>query len=152
LFASVTATLHVTLFTNARVVYALAHDWRGFGALAQVSPRARVPVNALLVNSIFAVVLVVVGSFDALSDYLVFNVWLFFVAAAGAVFVLRRREPGLRRPYRTLGYPFVPAAFIAVAAWLLIQTLVSNPRSSLIGLVIVALSFPVYFFQRGRSG
>jgi APA family basic amino acid/polyamine antiporter len=150
LFASVAATLHVTLFTNARVVYALAHDWRGFGFLGNVSPRARVPVNALLTNSVLAIILVLVGSFDTLSDYLVFNVWLFFVAAAGAVFVLRRREPELPRPYRTAGYPFVPAAFIAVAGWLLVQTLISNPRSSLIGIAIVAMSFPVYYFQRGR--
>lgn len=148
LFASVAATLHVTIFTNARVVYALAQDSPVFARLGALSPRARVPVNALIANAVLAIILVVVGSFDTLSDYLIFNVWVFFVATAVAVFVLRRREPILPRPYRTFGYPFVPGAFILVAGWLLVQTLISNPRNSLIGLAIVALSVPVYFWQR----
>ena len=151
LFASVAATLHVTILTNARVTYALAKDGLGFGILARLSARARVPVNAVLANCALAAVLVVIGSFDTLSDYLIFNIWVFFVATAGAVFVLRRREPALPRPYRTIGYPVVPAIFMAVAGWLLVQTLLSNPRNSFIGLAVVALSFPYYFWQRRRQ-
>jgi APA family basic amino acid/polyamine antiporter len=151
LFASVSATLHVTIMTNARVSYALAADEPAFALLGRVSTRGRVPVNAVLTNSAIAIVLLLIGSFDTLSDYLVFNSWVFFVATAGAVFVLRRREPSLARPYRTPGYPFVPAIFIIVAGWLLVQTLLSNPRNSLIGLAIVALSVPVHLVQHRRS-
>jgi APA family basic amino acid/polyamine antiporter len=150
LSASVIATLHVTILSNARIIYALAHDQAGFAFVGGLSARARVPVRALVANGIIAALLVAIGSFDTLSDYLVFNSWVFFIAAAGAVFVLRRREPGLARPYRTPAYPFVPALFIVVAVWLLVQTLVSNPRNSLIGLVIVALSLPAYLLLNRR--
>jgi APA family basic amino acid/polyamine antiporter len=150
LFASVAATLHVTIFTYARVVYALANDQLGFALLGRLSPRARVPVNALLVNGALAMFLVVVGSFDTLSDYLVFNSWVFYVSSAAAVFILRRREPAMRRPYLTIGYPFVPIVFVAVAGWLLLETLLTSPRNSLIGLAIVAVSYPVYVWQQRR--
>jgi APA family basic amino acid/polyamine antiporter len=150
LFASVTATLHVTMLTVARVTFALARGGLGIAALGRLTPRGRVPVNAVLTNSVLACVLVVIGSFDALSNYFVFNAWVFYVAAGVAVFVLRRREPGLPRPYRTLGYPAVPAAYVAVGAWLVVQTALSSPSSSLIGLAIVAVSFPVYALRRRR--
>ncbi len=148
LFASVAATLHVTILTVSRVSYAFGEDMPALGALARLSPRARVPVNALLANGVIAAVLVLSGSFDTLSDYLVFNSWIFFVATAGALFVLRRREPQLVRPYRISGYPFVPAVVIVAGGWLLVQTFVSSPRDSLIGLAIVAASFPVYVAQQ----
>jgi len=151
LFASVAATLHVTVMTVARVPYALASDGLGFGPLARLSPRARVPVNALVVNAAISIVLVLLGTFDTLSDYLVFNSWVFFAITCAAVFVLRRREPNLERPYRVPGYPFVPAIFVLVSIWLLVQTLLSNPRNSLIGLAIIALSFPYYHWRRQRA-
>jgi APA family basic amino acid/polyamine antiporter len=150
LFVSVAATLHVTVLTAARVPYALASDGLGFGPLARLSAHARVPVNALLANGAISIVLVLVGSFDALSDYLVFNAWVYFAATAAAVFVLRRREPKLLRPFRTPGYPLVPAIFVAISLWLLVQTLISNPRNSLIGLAIVAFGFPYYYWRRTR--
>ncbi len=151
LFASVAATLHVTIFTNARVTYALAKDTAGLGVLRRVSARGHVPVNAVLLNSALAIVLVLAGNFDTLSNYLVFNSWVFFVAAGTAMFVLRRREPNLVRSYRTFGDPVVPALYVLVGAWLVVQTAVSTPRASAIGLAIVAASFPVYYLQRGRA-
>jgi APA family basic amino acid/polyamine antiporter len=151
LFASVAATLHVSILTTARVPYALASDGLGFGLLARLSSRARVPVNALLVNAVLAIVLVLVGTFDTLSDYLVFNAWVYYAATGAAIFVLRQREPTLERPYRTPGYPVIPAIFVLVAIWLLTQTLISSPRDSLIGLAIIGLSFPYYYWRRRRS-
>jgi APA family basic amino acid/polyamine antiporter len=151
LFASVAATLHVTMLTVARVTFALARGGLGIAALARLTPRGRVPVNAVLTNSVLACVLVVAGSFDALSNYFVFNAWVFYVAAGVAVFVLRRREPGMPRPYRTFGYPAVPVAYVAVGTWLVVQTALSSPGPSLIGLAIVAVSFPAYILRRSRS-
>ncbi len=149
LFASVIATLHATILSNARVTYAVATRTAGLGFLRRVSSRGRVPVNAMLTNSAFAAILVLAGSFDTLSNYFIFNVWVFFVATGIAMFVLRRREPDMPRPYRTFGYPVVPAIYVGVGGWLLIQTAVTSPQASAIGLAIVALSFPVYFWQRG---
>lgn len=151
LFASVIATLHVTILTNSRVSYAFARDTRGLGLLARVSSRGHVPVNAVIVNSVLAAGLVLVGNFDTLSDYLVFNIWVFFVAAGVGVFVLRRREPELNRPYRAFGFPVVPGIYVLVGGWLVVQTAISTPVSSAIGLGIVALSYPVYRLRGRRS-
>jgi len=150
LFASVAATLHVTIFSNARITYAFAEDTRGLGVLRRLSPRGHVPVNAILINSAFAIVLLLAGSFDTLSNYFIFNSWVFFVATGIAMFVLRRTQPALPRPYRTFGYPIVPAVYVAVGGWLVVQTAISSPQASGIGLAILALSFPVYYLQRRR--
>ncbi len=151
LFASVAATLHVTIFTNARVTYAFAADVVGAGWLRRISGGGHVPVNAVLLNSLIAVVFVLSGTFDTLSNYLVFNSWLFFVAAGTAMFVLRRREPLLPRPYRSFGYPVIPALYVLAGTWLLIETAIGSPQASAIGLLILGLSVPVYFAQRRRG-
>jgi APA family basic amino acid/polyamine antiporter len=145
LFVSTAATLHVTLLTYARVAYALAKDTPGFGLLARVSRRGHVPVNAVLMNGALAILLVLAGTFDTLSNYFIFNTWVFFVAVGVALFVLRRREPALTRPYRAFGYPVVPAIYVTLGAWLVIQTAISTPQSSLIGLAIVGVSASAAF-------
>ncbi|HTJ27705.1 MAG TPA: APC family permease [Candidatus Limnocylindria bacterium] len=150
LFLSAAATLHVVVLSYARVTHALAADGALFAPLARLS-RHGVPVRAVLATSAIAALLVLVANFDALSDYYVFNLWVFFVAAVVALFVLRRREPALARSYRVTGYPFVPALFVLVALWVLVQTLVASPRNSLVGLAIVALAFPVYAWRRRRA-
>jgi APA family basic amino acid/polyamine antiporter len=151
LFVSTAATLHVTLLTYARVAYALAKDTFGFGLLARVSRRGHVPVNAVLMNGALAILLVLAGTFDTLSNYFIFNTWVFFVAVGVALFVLRRREPALPRPYRAFGYPVVPAIYVTLGAWLVVQTAISTPQSSLIGLAIVAVSLPVYFWSKRHA-
>jgi basic amino acid/polyamine antiporter, APA family len=65
-----------------------------------------------------------------------------------SVFILRRKMPDAPRPYRTLGYPIVPIAFVLVAAWLVINTLVNRPVESVAGLVLIALGLPIYFYYR----
>jgi APA family basic amino acid/polyamine antiporter len=62
--------------------------------------------------------------------------------------VLRKREPNLARPYRTFGYPVVPLVFVAVACWLVLNTLLNRPVESVAGLVLIALGLPVYFYYR----
>lgn len=150
-FASVAATLHVTILCVARVTFAFSRGPLGFAPLGRLTPYSGVPVNAVLASAI-ACILVVVGSSDKLTDYFIFNAWVFYVAAGVAMFVLRVREPAMPRPYRTLGYPLIPAVYVRVGTWLVVETLISSTRASLIGLAIVALSFPVYYVRsRSRS-
>jgi basic amino acid/polyamine antiporter, APA family len=151
LFLSAAEALHVAVLTDARITYALASDGALFAPLARLSRHA-VPVRAVLATSGIAALLVLVAGFDALSDYYVFNTWVFFVAAVVALFVLRRREPGLPRPYRVVGYPLVPAVFVLVALWVLGQTVIANPRNSFVGLAIVAIAFPVHALRRPAGG
>jgi APA family basic amino acid/polyamine antiporter len=73
---------------------------------------------------------------------------IFYAATAAAVLVLRKKQPEARRPYKTLGYPIVPLLFVMVAVWLLINTLSTNPVESVVGLALIALGLPVYYWQR----
>jgi basic amino acid/polyamine antiporter, APA family len=150
LFISVMATLHVSVLTNSRITYAFARDGAFWPWLARVSPTTHVPARAVLVSAAVAAVLVMLGSFDVLSDFQVFNNWIFYVLVAISVFVLRRKEPDAPRPYKIVGYPIVPALFVAAALWLLVEAVVGAPARSLLGLGIIALSLPVYWW-RSRS-
>jgi len=149
-FISAAATLHIVIFSESRVTYALARDGILFAPLARVSRHA-VPVRAVLATSGIAMTLLLFAGFDALSDYLIFNTFLFFLASVIALFVLRRKEPETARPYRVVGFPVVPAVFIVVAIWVLVQTLVTNPTGSLIGIAILLASIPVYLMRRSRG-
>src|SRR6185295_3792192 len=92
------------------------------------------------------------GTYDVLTDLYVFVQWVFFGLTCSALFVLRRRHPDVARPFRVWGYPVVPALFLVVTAFLLINTLVATPGRSLAGLGLIALGLPVYaWFARGAG-
>ncbi len=151
LFISVMATLHVSVLTNSRITYAFARDGVFLPWLARVSAATHVPARAVVASTAVAAVLVMLGSFDVLSDFQVFNNWVFYALVAISVFVLRRKEPRAPRPYHIIGYPVVPALFVVVAVWLLVEAVVGAPARSLLGLGIIALALPVYYFASARS-
>jgi len=151
LFVSVLATLHVTILTNSRITFALADDDNLVPWLAQVSSRARVPSRAVILAAAMAAILVVLGTFDVLSDFEIFSVWIFYGLVGLSLFVLRRKEPDAPRPYRIAGYPWIPAAFLAATAWLLFEAVIDAPARSLLGLGIIALSLPVYRLLKARK-
>jgi APA family basic amino acid/polyamine antiporter len=146
LMGSTFGTLHVGVLTGARVPYAMARDRLFFQNLARLSQRTHVPVGALLIQALWACVLALSGSFDALSNYSIFALWIFYGLTTATVFVFRKRRPELERPYKTWGYPVVPALFLLVAAWLLVMTVLALPRQSVTGLVLIALGLPVYYY------
>jgi APA family basic amino acid/polyamine antiporter len=80
----------------------------------------------------------------------IFGSWILYLMAAFSVFVLRRKLPDLPRPYRTVGYPIVPLLFVLVAAFLLVSTLQTRPRESLMGLFLMALGVPLYYYWKRR--
>ncbi len=96
----------------------------------------------------WAAVLVLSGQFRALYTLVLVPSWILYAMAAASVIVLRRKRPDLERPYRTIGYPFVPIIFVAVAVMLLISTLLDSPRESLLGLLIIAAGVPFYLYWR----
>lgn len=145
---SALGALNGSTLTGARVPYAMARDGVFFSQAALLSQRTRVPVYALLFQAIWASVLAISGTFDQLSDYVIFASWIFYGLVTSSVFVLRRKMPDAPRAYKTLGYPIVPLVFVLVAAWLVVNTLVNRPVESIAGLVLIALGLPIYFYYR----
>jgi len=136
---------------NARVPFAMARDGLFFGPLGNLSATSSVPVNAIWFQGIWACVLALSGTFDQITTSVIFAVWLFTALVGSSLFVLRRKLPAAPRRYRALGYPIVPALFVLVALWLVINTLTVSPVESAAGLFLVALGLPFYFYFR-RSG
>ena len=139
------SALHASILATARVPYAMAKDRLFFSGLAKLS-KTHVPVRSLIVLAIWSSVLALSGSYDVLTDYAIFALTMFYALTAGAVFVFRRRLPNEDRPYKTLGYPVVPVLFIAVTTWLILTTIWNTPKQSGIGLGLIVLGLPVYWY------
>ena len=149
---SILVSLNGTIMSGARVPFAMARDGYFFKAMAEVHPRFHTPSVALMVQLALSVVLLLfAGSFRQLFSLAIFAEWLFYMVSASTVFVLRRKEPDAPRPYRTWGYPVVPAMFIAAAAVLLYYTFTENLRNSAWGMVVIAAGVPVYLYFAGRK-
>ena len=149
---SALGALNGATLTGARVPYAMARDGVFFSKVGVLSDRTRVPIYALLLQAAWASGLAISGTFDQLSDYVIFASWIFYGLVTSSVFVLRRKMPDAPRPYRTLGYPVMPLVFVLVATWLVINTLVNRPVESIAGLVLIALGLPIYvYYRRARS-
>ena len=151
LMASSFGTLHSSVLSGSRIPYRLAEDGALPAFLARVTPRTRVPVWSIVLQGCWASVLALSGSFDALTDYVVFGSWIFYGLTVSSLFVLRRTMPDAERPYRAWGYPLVPALFLLVTAFLLVNTLVTSPGRALVGLGLIALGLPVYAYFSRRA-
>ena len=150
---STIGSLNAGILTAARVPFAMARDGLFFSRLSVISKDRLAPVWAIGMQGIWASVLALSGTFDQLTDFAVFALWLFFALTTAAVFVLRRKMPLAPRPYRAIGYPVLPLAFILVAVWLVTNTLITNPAGAGAGLALIALGLPLYFyFSRRQAG
>ncbi len=139
-----------SILTGARVPYAMARDGLFPASLARISQRARVPAVSIAVQGLVASILAVSGTFDQLTDAVVFASWIFYGLTAGAVFRLRKRGIGEATVFRVPLYPFLPIVFIVLAIVLLINTIITAPGLTAIGLGVMALGLPVYVWM-GRS-
>ncbi|HZS10561.1 MAG TPA: amino acid permease [Blastocatellia bacterium] len=145
---SALGALNGSILSNARVPYAMARDGVFFQKMADLSASTRVPVFAIIIQAIWSCVLALSGTFDQLTDCLLFASWIFYGLVTSSVFVLRRKMPAAERPYKTLGYPLMPLVFVLVATWLVINTLIERPVESVTGLVLIAIGLPFYFWFR----
>jgi APA family basic amino acid/polyamine antiporter len=148
---SMLVTLNGTIMSGARVPYAVARDGYFFSALAEVHPRFHTPSVAILLQAVLSILLLLLGgNFRQLFSLAIFAEWLFYMIAGSTVFIFRWRNPEAARPYRVLGYPFVPAIFIAVAAVLLYYTFRTDWPNSFYGLLVILAGVPVFFWFRRR--
>jgi basic amino acid/polyamine antiporter, APA family len=150
MMVSAFGALHSSCLSAARLPFAMARDGLLPPLLARVSPRSRVPVGAVALIGACAVGLACSGTFDVLTDLIVFMLLLFNGLAVAAVYVLRRTLPRAARPYRVWGYPVVPALFLAATAYLMINTLIATPGRALASVGIVALGLPLYAYYSRR--
>lgn len=148
---SALGAMNGTILTGARVPYAMAKDGLFFKQLANVNDVTLVPVVSIIIQGIVSMLLALSGTFDQLTNYVVFSSWIFYAMVTGVVFVLRKRNPEAHRPYKTFGYPVVPVVFIVLAILLLINTVWTSPKESLIGLAFILSGIPVFYLFKRKS-
>ena len=149
---SMLVTLNGSSMTGARIPFALARDGYFFHTLAKVHPKFHTPSNSLIVQGILGSLLVVLGgNFQQLFSLALYPEWVFYMLATASVFIFRRRDPNAPRPYRTWGYPIVPALFIAASCVVLVYTFKAKPVNSFIATAVILSGIPVYLAFARRN-
>ena len=128
----------------------MAKDGLFFRRVAHVHPRFRTPGFSILIQAIWASLLTLMGTFEQMFTFAMFIGILFWIVATASVFTLRKKRPDLPRPYKTWGYPVVPAIFIIASTGILLNTLIEKPVEALAGLLLTALGIPAYYYWKSR--
>lgn len=157
----VLGTTNANILATARVTYAMGVNNRLLSWAGKVEPRYHTPGNALWLNAIWTIILIFSGSFDMLTDMLIFVTWFFYGMSALGVFVLRKKMKDTPRAYKVWGYPFVPLFFVLFTGFFLVSTFYNdvsnyiNGKSpvinSLLGALITLAGLPVYYFSRRKQ-
>jgi APA family basic amino acid/polyamine antiporter len=145
---SIAASVSAMVMAGPRVYYAMARDGLFLPAAAQVHPRFRTPVIAIVAQGMWSGVLVLSGTLSQLVSYTGFAVVLFSGVAVAALFVLRRREPTAERPFSALGYPWAPALFVLASLVMVANEIWRNGATAGAGIAVIAAGVPVYFLMR----
>jgi APA family basic amino acid/polyamine antiporter len=151
ILASTFGCVNGLILTGARVVFAMARDGLFFGWAGELHAVRRTPTPALWLQAAIAAGLTLTGTYSDLLTMVAFVSLLFNTLTVAAVFMLRAREPELPRPYRSWGYPLLPAVFILTSLFFLVFILKGDPRNSGLGLLLAALGLPAYAFFRRRQ-
>jgi APA family basic amino acid/polyamine antiporter len=140
---------HATILVSCRPYYAMAREGFFFKKVGKLNKHLA-PANSLWLQGIWACILVLSGSFDQLTDMIIFAVFIYYGATTLGVFILRKKMPDAPRSYKVWGYPLVPAIVLIFSAALLINTFFARPREAAIGLVLMLTGVPLYFWFRGK--
>jgi APA family basic amino acid/polyamine antiporter len=135
---------------TSRACYAMASDGLFFKAAAAVHPKYRTPHVAIVITCAWSALLTLTGTYEQLFTWVTFASVAFGVLGGLAIFRLRRLKPAVARPYKTWGYPVVPALFVAGLGVLVVNTVIEKPTESLVGVLLVALGLPAYAYWRKR--
>lgn len=148
---SLSASISAMTLAGPRVYYAMAQDGLFLPAAATVHPRYRTPAAAIVAQGLWSAVLVLCGSLSQLVSYTGFAVVLFSAVAVSCVFVLRRRDPAAPRPFRAWGYPWAPGIFVAACAAMVVNEMIRNGATALVGVAVILAGVPVYFLFARRA-
>ena len=149
---AILGAMNGNVFTTPRITWAMSRDGLLFRALGHTNQRFHTPDTALIVHGVWASILTLIGSFQELFTYVIFMAWISYGLAVAALIVLRVKEPQLVRPYRCPWYPFAPVAFLAATACLILNTIVTDPKHSLVGLALALCGLPMYFLFKYLNG
>ena len=149
---STVGTIGIYTLSAPRIYYAMASDGLFFKQIARVHHRFRTPVNAIIVQSMWSVVLLLFwGTLENLITYTVSIEWIFFTLAAAGIFVFRKKYRNKQRDYSTFGYPVTPIIFILINTWFVINITINRPLHMGIGLCFLLIGIPVYIFFRKKN-
>jgi APA family basic amino acid/polyamine antiporter len=143
--------LNGSILATARVPFAMARANLFFKDLGKVHPKYGTPHVSLIVQGIWSCVLVMSGSFDTITDYVIFAAWLFYFLGALGVFVLRKKMPDVQRPYKVWGYPYTPAIFVIFSFLFLVNSIISDTSNAMMGLILIAAGLPMYLFWKYKD-
>ncbi len=154
--ASTFGFLNLVIMVSPRVYRTMAADGLFFPAFARLHPRFRTPTTAIVVQGLWAILLLWTGKYGQLLDYVVFCDWIFFGLAVYSLFIIRRQDQaaGVTDPpdaFRVPGWPFTPALFLAAAVYVVAGSIRSNPFNALLGCAILAVGVPVFFYWKRSS-
>jgi len=147
-------TIGIYTLSAPRIYYAMAADGLFFREIAKVHPRFRTPVNAIIVQSVWSIVLLLFwGTLENLITYTVSVEWIFFTLAAIGIFMFRRKLKNTERAYKAFGYPVTPLIFIVINIWFVINIMINKPLHMAIGVGFLLLGVPLYlYFKRKNAG
>ena len=143
--------LNGSILSTARVQFAMSRDNLFFKSIGKIHPKFATPHISLLVQGIWSCVLVMSGTFDTITDYVIFAAWLFYALGAFGVFVLRKKMPDTPRPYKVWGYPIVPAIFVIFSVLFLLNTIISDTSEAAMGMLLILLGLPIYFYWKYKT-
>jgi APA family basic amino acid/polyamine antiporter len=141
---------NASILTGARPYYAMANDKLFFSSIGKLN-KANVPGYSLLWQGIWASVMVLSGTFDQLTDMIIFAVFIFYGATSLGVIILRRKMPDAPRPYKVWGYPVIPIIYILFCLYLCFNTIITRPREAAIGIALILAGIPIYLLLRRKD-
>jgi APA family basic amino acid/polyamine antiporter len=148
---SIFGALNGNILGAARVYFAMARDGLFFSSVGRVHPRFATPALAIVLQGAWSIVLAATGTYRQLYTYVIFVGWIFYGASVIAVAVLRKKHPGMARPYRVPGYPALPYAFALAALAIVVNTMARSPGESAIGIALVLTGVPIYFLWQALA-
>lgn len=141
---------NATILSSSRPYFAMAREGLFFPRVAKLN-KAQAPANSLLYQCVWGCLLILSGTFDQLTDMIIFAVFIYYGATTLGVFILRKKMPHAPRPYKVWGYPVVPAIVILFCAVLLVNTIFSRPREASIGIVLMLTGVPMYYWFKKNN-
>ncbi len=154
-------TANGTIMVSARVYFAMARNKMFYGPIGLTHKKYHTPANALILQAVWTSVLVLSGSFDSLTDMLIFVSWIFYAFGAYGLFVLRKKMKDVHRPYKVPWYPFIPIVFIIFAFGFVVLTLYTDINNyyqnrtevinSILGLLLTFMGLPLYYYFKKRK-